>query len=53
MIQGNIDSTRISYKGYANSQMVYPKATRESQMKLNRRVEIKVICEKEEDNIGS
>jgi len=43
LIKNNIAADRISWKGYGNSQMKFPYATRESQMKKNRRVEIRVI----------
>lgn len=51
LITNKIDSSRVSYKGYANSQMIYPKTRLESEMKMNRRVEIKVICKNEDDTV--
>lgn len=43
LIENSISSERISWKGYGNSEMRFPYATKESQMSKNRRVEIKVI----------
>lgn len=38
-----IDTTRISYRGYGNTQMRYPKASSAREQALNRRVEIRVL----------
>jgi flagellar motor protein MotB len=38
-----MDTKRLSYNGYGNWEMAYPFARTKNQMKLNRRVEIKVI----------
>lgn len=43
LVENGIDSESISHKGYGNSQMIYPKTKKESEMRWNRRVEIKVI----------
>lgn len=43
LIKNKINPDRISWKGYGNSQMKFPYATKEVQMKQNRRVEIRVI----------
>ncbi|WP_170110217.1 OmpA family protein [Flavilitoribacter nigricans] len=43
LLQNNVDSTRISYEGYGNTQMRYPYARSEREQALNRRVEIRVI----------
>jgi outer membrane protein OmpA-like peptidoglycan-associated protein len=41
--RNGIPSDRISYQGYGNSQMRYPRARTEKEQALNRRVEIKVL----------
>lgn len=41
--QNHVNSERLLFKGYGNWKMVYPKATEESQMEKNRRVEIEII----------
>lgn len=38
----NIDKSRMSWKGFGNTRMLYPEAIREAEMRYNRRVEIKV-----------
>ena len=43
LLENNIDSSRIKYAGYGNTQMRYPKATSEQEQALNRRVEIRVL----------
>jgi len=43
LIKNRIAANRISWKGYGNSQMKFPYAIKETQMKKNRRVEIRVI----------
>ena len=43
LLANNIPPKRISYKGYGNSQMRYPKAHSEKEQALNRRVEIKIV----------
>jgi len=43
LLQNNIDSTRMSYKGYANTQMRFPRARNEKEMEANRRVEIRIL----------
>ena len=45
LIEHNIDSTRVEFKGYGNYEMRYPKATTAKHQSLNRRVEIRVKCE--------
>lgn len=43
LLQNNIDSSRIEYAGYGNTQMRYPYARSEREQALNRRVEIRVL----------
>jgi outer membrane protein OmpA-like peptidoglycan-associated protein len=43
LIKKGIDELRLTYKGYANWKMRYPEASKEAEMRLNRRVEIKII----------
>lgn len=43
LLQNNIDSSRISYQGYGNTEMRYPYARSEREQALNRRVEIRVL----------
>ena len=43
LLENNIPKERISYKGYGNFQMRYPKARSEKEQAQNRRVEIRVI----------
>jgi outer membrane protein OmpA-like peptidoglycan-associated protein len=43
LIENNIEPERISFKGYGNSQMKYPQARTEEQMRWNRRVELRVL----------
>ncbi len=40
LINKGIPSGRITYKGYGNKKMIYPNATTEAEMKMNRRVVI-------------
>lgn len=42
LVKKGIKSERLSSKGYGNTAMVYPKATEELEMQMNRRVEILV-----------
>jgi len=42
LIEQGIEKTRLSYKGFGSSQMLYPDAKSEEKMRLNRRVEIVV-----------
>jgi len=42
LVNRKIDKNRIDYKGFGNTQMVYPNAFSEAQMAKNRRVEIKI-----------
>lgn len=44
-----IDVGRVTHKGYSNTQMVNPKATKEVDMAPNRRVEIKVLGYKDDE----
>ncbi len=44
LTENGIAEDRLSYKGYGNQFMIYPKTRKESEMRLNRRVELKVIC---------
>jgi len=43
LIKRGIDKSRLKYKGFGYSQMVYPDAITRFQMEKNRRVEMKVI----------
>lgn len=43
LLENNIDSSRISFQGYGNTQMRYPYARSEQEQSLNRRVEIRVL----------
>jgi outer membrane protein OmpA-like peptidoglycan-associated protein len=44
LIKNNISTDRLSYKGYANTQMLFPKVgSSEKQQAQNRRVEIRVL----------
>ena len=41
--ENGIGSDRLSYKGYGNSEMIYPNANTEVQEQMNRRVELKIL----------
>ena len=43
LIRFGIPRERLRYRGYSNYEMVFPKAKSEAQMRLNRRVEIRVL----------
>lgn len=43
LLENSIDSSRVSYKGYGNTQMRFPRAHTEREQALNRRVEIRVL----------
>ena len=43
LIEKGIDNNRLSTRGYGCSKMLYPNGTLESELKLNRRVELKVL----------
>ena len=43
LIENQIDSARVTFKGYGNYEMRYPKAKSEKEQSLNRRVEIRVV----------
>ena len=43
LVKRNIEQNRLTYKGYGNTQMLYPNATTESEMAKNRRVEILIL----------
>ncbi|MCP4442747.1 MAG: OmpA family protein [Aureispira sp.] len=43
LIINGIDGERLSYKGYGNSEMLYPRASTTVQQQMNRRVELKII----------
>lgn len=45
LIQRSIDPKRLSYKGYGNSEMIYPRANNPIQEQMNRRVELTVTAE--------
>jgi flagellar motor protein MotB len=42
LLENGIPAERVSWKGYGNWEMRYPHATSETDMALNRRVEIRV-----------
>ncbi len=42
LIKNRIEASRIGYKGFGNTQMIFPNAKTELEMKFNRRVEILV-----------
>jgi len=42
LLSNGIEEERMLYRGYGNWEMVYPNATEEREMALNRRVEIKI-----------
>ncbi len=43
LVRNNIDSTRLTYKGYGRTRPLYPREKTEFQMMKNRRVEIKIL----------
>jgi len=43
LLENNVSEDRISYKGYGNFQMRYPKAKNEKEQAQNRRVEIRIM----------
>lgn len=43
LIKHGIDKSRLTYKGYGNSEMLYPRASTPVQEQINRRVELKVV----------
>lgn len=43
LIQNKIEAARLKFKGYGNSQMLFPAPKNEKQQSANRRVEIKII----------
>ena len=43
LVEQGIEENRLSFKGFGSSKMLYPEAKSEAQMKLNRRVEIKIV----------
>ena len=43
LLKNNIDEERLAYKGYNNSQMVFPEARNFKDQALNRRVEIRIL----------
>ena len=43
LLENNIPADRISYKGYGNFQMRFPKARSEKEQAENRRVEIRIV----------
>ena len=43
LLENNISKERMSFQGYGNKFMVYPKARDEKKQAMNRRVEIKII----------
>ena len=45
LLKRGIDKSRLKYKGYGNSQMIWPDPQNERQAEENRRVEIKVISQ--------
>ncbi len=49
LIENDIDSTRLEWKAYSNSKMIYPRARTENEMKYNRRVTVKVLGKLEDE----
>ena len=47
LLNHGITADRMTWKGYGNSQMIYPTARTEAKQAMNRRVEIRVIEERE------
>jgi outer membrane protein OmpA-like peptidoglycan-associated protein len=45
LIQKGISADRITYKGFANSKMIYPNSTNDAEQSKNRRAEIKLLSE--------
>ncbi len=43
LLENNIEEERLAYKGYGNTQMVFPKTRDEKKQSLNRRVEIRIL----------
>lgn len=43
LMKNGVDSIRVRYQGYGNYEMRFPKAQREREQALNRRVEIRVL----------
>jgi outer membrane protein OmpA-like peptidoglycan-associated protein len=43
LLENGIPSERLSWKGYGNHEMRFPRATLEKEQALNRRVEIRVL----------
>lgn len=43
LLENNIEKKRLEYKGYNNTQMVFPEARNEKDQALNRRVEIRIL----------
>ncbi len=43
LLHFGIPASRISYRGYSNFEMIFPKAKGENEMRANRRVEIRVL----------
>lgn len=43
LIKNGIEASSLSYKGYGNTQMIFPNAKTEMEMKVNRRVEILIL----------
>ncbi|MGH1337309.1 MAG: OmpA family protein [Aureispira sp.] len=45
LIKQGINTTRLSYKGYGNAEMIHPRASNPIQEQMNRRVELKITAE--------
>lgn len=43
LIRQGVDASRITARGYGNSEMIYPRAKSESEQARNRRVEVRII----------
>lgn len=43
LIEKGVDKTRLEFKGYGNTEMVYPKPKNQYEEQANRRVEIKIV----------
>ena len=43
LLENNIGEERLTFEGYGNTQMVFPKTRNEKEQSLNRRVEIRIL----------
>jgi flagellar motor protein MotB len=44
LIERGIDSKRLVFKGYGNTEMLFPRAKNDEEESANRRVEIKIMA---------